>query len=475
MSTRQPGGSWPGWVVAAVCLLAAGWLAHIFAPGLMSFDSADQYDQAVHGEYNDQHSVLLALSVAASRALGGDLQQVIYLQCAVVILGVGLLAYESARFWLSSGRAAAVAIATLLLLLSRWSPLAVYSVTFWKDVWLMACLCWIGILAVRLLRTSGEPLGAAFWWQTVACALLCTLALLLRHNAVVLAPLFGLLLVVLLRPHWKRRYLVLALLFPAAAAWGLNSTLRHVFSVQRASQERCPLALDLLSLCAGCPEAADTLPYTRQLLQPDYRQRFVPGSWDLSTTMARGDYLFNLEGLKGDYRVALQKYPWQLLRAKLRNFWAMFCENSCEHFADGIHSAVMRGRTQPLRADPAHAATRERIVRQAHTLFASPRHWLFAQHGVWVGINIVLVVALASGWWLGRRATWGPLTLLASIPLVYCFSFLIASTTLDFRYFYAATLEIQTVMVAVVFAGILLAGDAVRQRFAQTSAGNTAD
>ena len=48
----------------AIVLVAVFCLWRIFSPGLLSFDSVDQYDQAVTGRYNDHHPPILAVSLA---------------------------------------------------------------------------------------------------------------------------------------------------------------------------------------------------------------------------------------------------------------------------------------------------------------------------------------------------------------------------------------------------------------------------
>ncbi|MGA2619714.1 MAG: hypothetical protein ABSF26_19050 [Thermoguttaceae bacterium] len=437
------------------CLLLAWYLWKVFAPALMSFDSVYQYDEAVTGHYDDGHPPIMAISIAAVRAMGGDLQHLMLLQCMAVVLGVSCLAYECCRRVagprLGAVPAAGVALGVLGILLAAWSPFAVYAMTFWKDVWLLACFCWIGALVLNLMRTSARLPTAGGCCKWVACLLVMTLALMVRHNAIVVAPLFGVLLAASFRPVVKARYLAVIALLPWACAWGLKTTIQRVFQVQTVSLVRFPISLDLLTLCATYPEAVDALPYTKQNLTADYRAKYTPGCWGRCMGMARRRYFLDTVQLKNDYYQAITKFPWQLLVAKAASFCVHFQENSSIKFADGLYPFPVRGSMYHFQPDPAYAAVRELRLQQMNDLFRdSP--WPFAKHLPWLTIDLAICLVLVGGWWFRRRPAWGRMALLALVPAVYCGSFFLANVAADFRYMYAATLGVQAAVLAALLA-----------------------
>src|SRR5205823_4436781 len=92
------------------------------------------------------------------------------------------------------------AVVTLMLLLPV-SPLGIHLVTFWKDVWVLGALCWVLSRAMRLWENPRSPVNAAVMFAAM------TVALLARHNAIVLLPGFcALTLAVFFRSgSWRRR------------------------------------------------------------------------------------------------------------------------------------------------------------------------------------------------------------------------------------------------------------------------------
>jgi hypothetical protein len=236
-----------------ICLLLAWRQWQILEPGLVSFDSLDQYDQAVTGEYNDHHPPLMAVLMAGILALGGRIEHITLIQCTAAILGVFFFAYQCFRAYagprFGRGSAAVAALTVLWILLSRWSPLGVYAMTLWKDVWLLVCFCWIGGLSLRIFRTSTGRWTLSFSVQLLLYLALVTAAVLLRHNAIVVAPVFCVLWVVFLRPVLKPRYLILAALLPPVLAWGVQVSMYRTLHVVSTPTDRYPKGYELASLC----------------------------------------------------------------------------------------------------------------------------------------------------------------------------------------------------------------------------------
>ena len=261
----RPADRRPDWLTVAVALV----LWRLFFPGLMSQDSIDQYGQALTGQYNDWHPPLMAIVLHLVFSLGGGIGLLMLGQCLAGVFGVRALAGSVIALLygdrVPERRVAWLSLLALLALLVPVTPLAFYLMTFWKDAWAMILMLWIGALALDLLRLGASPkrlflligLGAALG--------------MVRHNAVVLLPVVGLMLWEETRRQLSRRFSRITALALAAAPLALylaaTPLIDGVFGVKALHPDSQVMALDLVGLCAMdraeghavCPE----LPWTR--------------------------------------------------------------------------------------------------------------------------------------------------------------------------------------------------------------------
>lgn len=156
---------WAPWLAAAAGL-AFTLLA--FYPGYLSFDSADQWQQARHFAFNDLHPPALAMLWRLVDRVWPGPGGMFMLQALLYWAGLALL--------IAQLRASAAVRAGLVVLFGLWPPLFGLLPHLWKDVPMAGLLTLAAALAMADLR---RPLALRRW-----ALLLCLLAAgALRHNA----------------------------------------------------------------------------------------------------------------------------------------------------------------------------------------------------------------------------------------------------------------------------------------------------
>lgn len=179
---------------AAVVVPAVALLVHALAywPGIMTYDSVRQYDQALSGDFDDWHPPAMGWIWRQLHVLGAGPSPMLLLQLLLYWSGFALLflwAWKRDRRGLACG----VLVAGLLPI-----PMAIMG-TILKDCLMAGALLWA--TAVVALMRPGRDRAL----RLVAAALIC-FAAMLRFNAF----LAGLPLLVALMPsrwlsHWPRR------------------------------------------------------------------------------------------------------------------------------------------------------------------------------------------------------------------------------------------------------------------------------
>ena len=211
----------PEWIAAALGLAVA---VLVFYPGYMSWDSAYQWWQARHDQFDATHPPVMAmLWQLTDRVVPGP---------------GGMFLLQQALLWLALGGFAAalpcrpwIRVAVVLVL-GFWPPLFGVSAFLWKDVWTLGGFAAAAaLLTSELARPSRVRLALALVFLVLACSF--------RHNAITGAV--PLVLWAVVRwpsraPKGALRTLALALLV-SAGVWGasklpnLDSRVKPVDSV----------------------------------------------------------------------------------------------------------------------------------------------------------------------------------------------------------------------------------------------------
>ena len=182
-----------GAVVGGAMLLAL--LAHW--PGLMTYDSVDQWQQVVTGSYSDHHPLVDTLARSVLIRAFGTPAAVALAQILLISTAVGWCVGEIARW---NGPRALLAAAVVLSALSPWNLW--FGITLWKDVPYTGCFLLAEAAVLRLLADGGRRRGI---WTELVLVPSITGLMLFRYNGLATVLGAGLCAVVLLRGTGSRR------------------------------------------------------------------------------------------------------------------------------------------------------------------------------------------------------------------------------------------------------------------------------
>ena len=453
---------WLGWMPLLLCLPVSYGLWRLYYPGLFSFDSIEQVKQAVAGKFSDTHPPIMAIVLSLILKAGGQVAQLMLAQCAAGVLGIFFLAYEALQLVFGARLSAAqmrwCALLVLLILLSPLSPLSFYLMTFWKDVWLMISLFWLGGISLSLFRLRSTRLTRGLVARLVAFLLLSTLACLSRHNALVILPVCCLLYALFLWPAVPRYVALAACVLPVLCYGGAKYTQDKVYAVQHT--DLWALGFELVGLCIRCPEAKAELPYTASCLAKDCRDHYYFGWIDLSVGAWAPTYMCKPAEIRREYWIALCKFPLAMLRLKLQEFRFHLVRNPCGRFeANGYTNQF------GIVLNHRFAVQREYMRRHVDKVFEHPLlQWLFTRHVVWLAIDAMALIALSVHWLMRRSRLALQLAVLLAVPTAYYLSFCLISISGEFRYMYPASLCIQIPALAMLAGAAALWLDARRGR-----------
>jgi hypothetical protein len=440
------------WAPFALCLGLAFGLWLLFYPGLFSADSVDQIEQAWNGRFHDQHPPLLALCLHGVLLLGGDIQHLMLAQCTLGLLGVFCFAVQTLRFFfgdrVSEARASWLALGVVVVLLSPLSALPFYLMTFWKDLWVMSALCWAGALYLSLLRLPAQH-SCGFALRAAGLVVAAVVVALARHNAVLLLPVFSVLLAVALRRVLSWRWALGGALLPVVLFLGATRLIYACFDVSRKQLEVWVMGGELIRLCYASPEIEQSLSCTPRYLARGYREHLAPTLY-LSIfqppTVLDPGYIStrcpdeNYSRVRSEYWWAACHYPMALARVKWDGFRFHFVDNPCFKFVEVNHPKACSP-AQPAWSEPERAWLNVTL----EDTFQHPfRKWIFLKHGVWLVVGLACLAWCCLAWraWPSERRLWR-VALLLLLPLGYYLTYLIASIVGDFRFMYPATLWIQ--------------------------------
>jgi hypothetical protein len=440
----------PDLLTAAVAF--AVW--RVFFPGLMSTDSIAQYRQALTGEYSDWHPPLMSIVLKIVLASGGALGILMLGQCVAGVFGIRALAAGCLRLFyggrIALRRAAWISWLVLPVLLLPVTPLAFYLMTFWKDAWAMVFLLWIGALALDLLR-RGPSLKRALLLAVLGAALG-----MVRHNAVILLPLVGLVLWMGTRRSFRRAGALALAAAPIVLYLLANPLIDLVFGVEELHTDSAVMALDLVGLCAKSRAVCHRLPWTEShILDPAALPGYRPGDigfifWDEPRHVdpaIRLDY----PRLRAEYLRAVREFPLRLAEVKLEAFETLLgIDRTFYFFHDSIvenpFGLALNARLAPVRtwlSQVTEDVAEHRFLR-----------WISGVHAVWIAANVLWVAGLLGAWLRSRDFQYLFLGCLLLIPLGYYFSYLFASPAHDFRFMYPSTLMVQCVTLSWLIGGL---------------------
>jgi len=427
----------------------------VFVPGLLSADSLDQIHHAREGVYNDWHPPVMALWLRLFYLLGLDLSHLMFVQCLLFCLGLLGLARSLLGFVTQGAMPASLqswlGLVVLGVLGLPLSPLAHYSMTFWKDCWAALGLIWVCIFSLDLLANDSSSrlkrwLRWLGWW---VAALLLGLS---RHNAWVVFPFLGIVWVLLMRPipaptpnRANLRRLALASL-PLLALLALQFGAKQLFGVQPSAIFESVMISDLLGMAKLDSSLRAELP----MLGPLARWDMVDSKFELGDTahiVWAQPRLVDLQAvvparraeLVHEYLRTVASHPFRFLEVKLRAF---FPHLQLKRTLYLVHTQIDPNRWG-LEQNPASASIRQPLQKLTGQVATGPWRFFFCVHGVWLGLGLGVWACLL--WRLHKNSQvreWLMFWLLCAV-LGYALSFVLATTAHDFRFLYPTSLVLQ--------------------------------
>jgi hypothetical protein len=432
-------------------LLVAPVLAFIFwviyYPAFMNGDSLVQYSQALSGVYDDWHPPLMAITLHYVLCLGGGVGTITLLQTMAGCMGVYLLSTEILIKCNTSQKIFQYfPLILLVFLLSPLSPLSFHLMAFIKDTWVAIGFIWIALLALQMMRVKKEKPGK---YKLLYFFLFCFMnaVILTRHNAIVLIPVFFLILYFLAEGTESSNKFKIKHIMPGVylvvVYFILSSQLNSAFKVTQTHPENQVFATESLGVLVNDSGKKKDLPYMASHLTPIYRKAYIPGN--VAPIMWWGpikavDSTFNRDNNEflQQYYNLLEHAPFSVLRVKWDGFIMMVeptSDNSWFHeeLDENKYGLVQNGKFKNIRNGMINAIItiyKNKIIR-----------YCFGEHGTWIVVNAIIFLILV----IRKRKGNAILISILLLPAGYYFSYLLASTGSDFRFMYPATLLVQVI------------------------------
>ncbi|WP_028969876.1 hypothetical protein [Sphingomonas sp. URHD0057] len=396
----------------------------LFAPGLVTFDSIRQYQEAVSGQYTDTHPPLLAAVWRALLPLSPD---------ARPMLGLNLVLYwgSFAALGLYCVRSNPRRLAIAAVLAGLFPFLLSFSGVVWKDVTLAAS--WGLACALLLLSCSSRPDGMAFRVLWTASALLLIFGAAMRYNAAPAAIILAIALVQPLDVSRRLRFFIFALV-AATVTLAVPISARLLQARDMAPfQNLVQWDLVGISYFSGQNAQADPpvalRPYSLDCYSPRVNRCPLVEFKNTGEAISR-------------WRQAIEREPLAYLKHRVLAF-GMLIRFGCKDCRPYVWESGSKD-------NPPGLGYRPNVVRKGlgyvmfqlgKTALARPYAWLVAA----LGMSLMLRGK-------GRNLDLNVLALIALSGAVYVLGYAIATVTDEFRYTYWLIYSVVLVGTASVFA-----------------------
>lgn len=420
----------------------------------MSADSIVQYQQALYSSYDDWHPPIMAILLHYLQPIGGGVQIVTLIQTLSGCFGVYFLAREI----LIQRNASAKKITwppfyILLILILPVSPLPFYLMNFLKDTWVLIGLIWIAFLGLKLTTITTKE-SKRYRLGFIILSVLMGIILLTRHNAIVLLPVFFILLF-----HNTKRLAtskesiiphILWCLLPFFLYLAVQKQFYVAFSVKKVHPEHQVMATESVGALIADIQNKQYVPYVGDNLTPDYKEVYYPGNvasvmnWEGSKkTLNQQTFNIRDERIKSDYYTLALNAPITLAKIKMDGFYNMLKPSTKKYWYHTQLDANPFGLIQNKFFEPARIGW-QRLANNIRNLLVTS--FIGAEHITWLLVNFILLFIL-----IIRKETRSMLFIVLLMPLAYYFSYLLAITGDDFRFMYPATLLVQVVLLSLLF------------------------
>lgn len=428
------------------------WL--IYYPANMSPDSLNQYRQAVSGIYDDWHPPIMAFVLKLFLKAGLNIGALMLVQCITGVFGIRSLSKAVLNILFKSKKSKymseLLALLTLIVLLCPLTPLLPYLMTFWKDCWLMIIMIWISSIVINSCSYNQNLPSKISVFRLCILISLTTLALLVRHNAMIIAPVIVLLIFLLTKNSYKHP--VLIALCPIVL-YTLFSVFQYSYlNVKKTHPGRKVYVVDLVTICYEDMEICNNLNFINKKINFNNLDKFVYGDIDnifyksmiVNRSIIWGD---NAERLEQEYIDTLFSYPFSIIRIKVKTFLELIKIKPPKYW---FFDFMMQNR---FNLQQSNITSKYRhFVRRNLTRVSNSYLRFFSQyHIIWLCFNIIILYVLIFKYVIEKKSGLPLLILTGLIPLSYYLSYLIAVFGYDFRFMYPSTILIQVFVLNIFF------------------------
>jgi len=411
-------------------------------PAFMNGDSLVQYGQALMANYDDWHPPIMAILLHYVLKLGGGIGFITLIQTVMGCIGIYLLSREILGLFNISGRNYYyLPFLILLILLSPISPLPFHLMAFIKDTWVEIGFIWIAYLSLHIHHIKTTQSKKALW--NLVLLITCMIfVLLVRHNAIVLLPVFMLQLYLLSNSYITTRKLKFSgienSLLLLLVYFIISHQIYNSYHVTKTHPENQVYATECLGILVNNIENKKYLPYIYGHLTPNYATAYIPGNvapimwWGpvkaVDSTFDRNDSQFTAQ-----YYNLIKHAPLSLVKVKWDGFKLMIPPRIKYHW---FHPQLDSNKYGLAQNENFKNIRLNWISRTKHVLSATPFAYIFGGHLLWFILNILLLVLF----FIKKLSPNVIFTTVLFIPVLYCLSYLLASTDPDFRFIYPSTL-----------------------------------
>lgn len=414
----------------------------------MNGDSIVQYGQAASGVYDDWHPPIMAILLHYVLRLGGGIGVITLAQVILGYVGIYLLSEEILHQSGITGKTVTYFPLVLVIALTTpITPLPFHLMAFIKDTWVDISFLWVAYLSLYIYRVRKETNKKTLWLFILLIGFM-TMALLARHNTIVVLPLFMFILY-LLSKHFisTHKFGIQGIgncIAIVLAYFIITNQINNTYHVTKTHPERQVYAVECLGALVNNIDNKKYLPYMYSHLTPNYASAYIPGNvapimwWGpikaVDSSFSRDDSQF-----VSQYYGLIKHAPLSVLKVKWAGFKYMMPSHIKYHW---FHPALDSNR-YGLKLNSTFQGPRSSWIRLTNILLANK--WIgyvFGGHLLWILLDMLFILFV----FIKKLSPNIIFSSLLFIPLLYCFSYLLASTDPDFRFVYPSSLLIQVIL-----------------------------
>jgi hypothetical protein len=420
----------------------------------MNADAISQYSQALTRVYDDWHPPIMSILLHYVFAVDGDVSTLTFIQTVSGCLGIYFLAREIMLVKEAARKKITwYPLYILLILLLPISPLPFYLMNFVKDSWILIGLIWIAYLGLKLTKVTSKK-GKSYSLVFTIVVLLMGSLFLIRYNAIVLLPIFFMLLLYnskrLSNPKESIIPVILWCLLPFFFYLVVQKQFYAAFSVKKVYPENQVMAIESVGALVADLDNEKYVSYVKSHLTPNFKEVYYPGNVASVMNWAGSEktvnqQTFNIadEHIKPEYFSLVMHAPITIAKIKMEGFYNMLKPSTRKYWyhkqLDPNDLGLAQNETfKSIRSGWQSAADR------IHSLMLT--NLIGGEHFIWLLMNIALLIQM-----IRKKQMRSMLFIILLLPLAYYFSYLLAITSDDFRFMYPATLLVQVVALSLLF------------------------